>query len=73
MAAAKTKGRAIKATFEYDDGAWIYGVDVVQKNGTLKEVEIDATSGKLADVETITPAGEAQETQSELKHAMQGQ
>lgn len=61
----KTGGKAGMAMFEFEDGHWIYGV-VVAKRGKLSEVEIDATSGKIGDVERITPAAEGREFGQEL-------
>jgi hypothetical protein len=71
IATKKTGGRALGANFEFDDGHWIYGVTVVTK-GKLQEVEIDPTSGKIGEVENITPDGEAKETKSDLQKALKG-
>lgn len=71
IATGKVSGRALNANFEFEDGHWIYGVIVVTGN-ILKEVEIDATSGKVGDVESITPDGEAKETAQELRAAIGG-
>ncbi len=65
IATDKTGGKAGMAMFEFEDGHWIYGV-VIAKKGKLMEAEIDATTGKLGDVEDITAAGEGKEFASEL-------
>ena len=65
-AAAKTGGKPFQAVFEFEDGKWIYGV-LVLKGGKISEVEIDASTGVVGDVEGITPAGEAKEFQGELE------
>jgi hypothetical protein len=65
IAAAKTGGKAAMAIYEFDDGHWIYGVTVV-KNHKLLEVEMDPATGKIGETESVTPAGEAKEMQSEL-------
>ena len=65
-AAAKTGGKPFQATFEFEDGRWQYGVLVV-KAGKIFEVEINATTGVVGDVEGITPGGEAKEFKSELE------
>ena len=64
-AAAKTGGKPFEAVYEFEDGKWQYGVMVV-KAGKISEVEIDATTGVVGDVEGVTPAGEAKEVQAEL-------
>ena len=69
IATAKTPGHALNANFEFEDGHWIYGVMVV--NGkSIKEVEIDATTGKVGDTETVTPEGEGKEVTQELRAAI---
>lgn len=71
LAEGKTGGKAMQATFEFEDGHWIYGVIVVGK-GKLSEAEIDATTGKFGDVEQITPSEEAKELEGDLNRAMKG-
>ena len=59
------------ADFEFDEGKWVYGVMIV--NGKIiKEVQIDPISGKIGDVETVTPEGEAAEVKAELTKAIGG-
>lgn len=70
-AADKTGGRAVNATFEFEDNKWIYGVIVVHGK-KLQEAEIDATTGKLGDIEDIDPAGEGKEITAELEKALKG-
>jgi hypothetical protein len=72
VASKKVGGRALSATFEFEDGHWIYGVKVLTAGHPkqLKEVEINATTGAIGDVEAITPEGEAKETVSELRAAL---
>ena len=65
IATDKSGGKAGMAMFEFEDGHWIYGV-VIAKKGKLMEAEIDATTGKLGDVEDITASGEGMEFSSEL-------
>ena len=68
MAAAKKKlggGTAFQANFEFDEGHWVYGVMVV-KGHQISEVEVDPTTGKALDSESVTPSGEAKEAQEEL-------
>ena len=71
IALGKVPGRVLQANFEFDEGKWVYGVMIV--NGKiLKEVEIDPMTGKIGDVETVTPEGEAKEVQDELTKAVGG-
>jgi uncharacterized membrane protein YkoI len=64
-AEAKTGGKAKLATFEYDDGHWIYGVIIV-KNHNLMEVEVNSNTGKVMETENVTPDGEAKEMKADL-------
>jgi len=69
IATAKAGGHALSATFEFDEGHWVYGVIVVS-GPTLQEVELDPATGKVGDVEKITPEGEAKEMAGELNKAI---
>jgi hypothetical protein len=71
IAHSKVKGRVLQANFELDGGKWVYGVMIVHGT-TIEEVEIDPLTGKIGDVETVTPEGEAKEVQSELSAAIGG-
>ena len=71
IAKGKVAGRALNANFEYDEGKWVYGVMIVSGN-TIQEVEIDPMTGKVGDVEAVTPDGEAKEVQAELTKAIGG-
>lgn len=68
---AKTKipGRTIQATFEFEDGKWVYGVMIVTGK-SIKEVIVDASSGKIGDIESVTPNDEAKEIKAELERAL---
>ena len=65
-AASKTGGTAFKAIFEFEDGHWQYAV-LVLKGKKISEVEINATTGAVGDVEGVDPSGEANEFRSELQ------
>ena len=71
IALKKVPGRALNANFEFDEGKWVYGVVIVHGK-TIKEVEIDPITGKVADSETVTPDGEANELRAELTKAISG-
>ncbi len=64
-AEAKSGGKAKMAMFEFDEGHWVYGVIIV-KNHKLMEVELDPITGKVGDMESVTPEGEGKEFQQEL-------
>ncbi len=66
IAGTKAGGKAVMATFEFDEGHWVYGVLVV-KNHKLMEVELDPITGKVGDTESVDPAGEAKEFKHELE------
>jgi len=65
-AAARSGGKPFQATFEFEDGRWQYGV-MVLKAGKIFEVEINATTGAVGDIEGVTPGGEAKEFKTELE------
>ena len=69
IATDKVPGKALNANFEFDEGHWIYGVMIVADH-KLKEVEIDPMTGKVGDVEDITPEGEGKEITQELNAAL---
>ncbi len=71
IAHTKVKGTVIQSNFEFDEGKWVYGVMIVEGK-TIKEVEIDPISGKIGDVETVTPEDEAKEMKDALTKAIGG-
>jgi hypothetical protein len=68
-ATAKVPGRAINATFEKDEGKWMYTVWVVSGK-TLTEVQVDAVSGTAGETEVFTPEKEAKDIKEELKEEL---
>lgn len=62
-------GKALMATYAFEEGHWIYDV-IVAKGKTLKEVEINAVTGKMDPPETVTPEDEAKEFASDLNAAI---
>lgn len=71
LAKGKVPGRPLNANFEFDEGKWVYGVMIVSGK-TIKEVTIDPMTGKVGDVETVTPEDEAKEIKDELTKATGG-
>ena len=61
-------GRALQANFEFDEGKWVYGVIVVSGKPCTRS--IDPMTGKVADVENVTPAGEAKELEAAFSRAI---
>ena len=44
-------GRLLEAELELDDGIYIYEIEVVTRTRRVMELEYDATTGELLDVE----------------------
>lgn len=53
-----------KTTLENEEGTWQYGV-MVRSGRTLREVMVDANSGKIASVEATTASKERVEAKAE--------
>ncbi|HLK58842.1 MAG TPA: PepSY domain-containing protein [Chthonomonadaceae bacterium] len=69
IATTKVPGQALNANFEFDEGHWVYGVMVVSGK-KIHEIEIDPNTGKVGDVEEVTPEGEGKEVTAELNAAL---
>lgn len=50
-AAAARPGRVIEVELERDDGRWIYELDLVTPGGRLYELEIDAATATVLELE----------------------
>lgn len=57
-----------KTALENEEGRWQYSVNV-RSGRTLREVMVDARSGKIANVEVTTQAEEANEAKAEARHS----
>ncbi len=57
-----------KTTLENEEGKWQYGV-MVRSGKTLREVMVDANSGKIASVEVTSAAKEGVEKQQDAAKA----
>ena len=44
-------GRAIETEIETDHGRWVYEVEILGSDGQLFEVDVDAVTGEIIDVE----------------------
>ncbi len=68
VALAKYHGKlAGKTELENEDGKWQYAV-MVKSGHKLREVMVDAKTGRIANVEVVTPQEEAREKAAEAKH-----
>ncbi len=68
IALAKYHGKlAGKTELENEDGKWQYAV-MVKTGKTMREVMVDAMSGKIVNTEVVTAAEEAREKAAEAKH-----
>lgn len=45
-------GRVVNVHFERDQGAWVYRIRLLQKQGRLVKLKIDAGTGKVIDVKS---------------------
>ncbi|SUZ34010.1 hypothetical protein ROE7235_03791 [Roseibaca ekhonensis] len=50
-AEAARPGRVIELELERDDGRWIYELELVARDGQLYEMEIDAATGTVLEIE----------------------
>ena len=48
---AEIPGKVIEVELEVEDGILVYDLKVLAKNGRLKEIEVDAATGKILKVE----------------------
>ena len=48
---AALAGRVIEVELEQDDGEWIYELELVSPEGRIYEVEINAATGTVLDIE----------------------
>jgi len=51
VAEATRSGRVIELELERDEGRWIYELELVTPEGRLYEMEIDAATGMVLEVE----------------------
>ena len=50
-AAVARPGRVIQIELDRDDGRWVYELELVSHEGFLYEMEIDAASGTVIEIE----------------------
>ena len=68
IASTRARGLKLKAKeLEHEKGRWIYSFEFKNKNGSIREVNVDAYSGKVIGVEHENPKNEAKEEKDEKK------
>jgi hypothetical protein len=66
-ALAKYHGTTVgKVELENEDGKWQYAV-IIRSGKKMREVMVDANTGKIANVEVVTAGEEAKEKAAEAK------
>jgi len=45
------QGRLIDAELERDDGLWVYELEILGRDGYVRELALDASTGKILEVE----------------------
>lgn len=65
----KVPGVPFSATLEFDEGKWGYDVIVIHDH-KASEIEVNAMTGKVGDVEDAVPADEASELKADLEAAI---
>ena len=48
---AKIPGEILEVEFEAEDGSYIYTVKILSPGGRVQEVEVDAASGEIGEIE----------------------
>ncbi len=68
IASAKAHGLKLKAKeLEKEKGKWIYSFEFKNRDGSIKEVNVNAYNGKIIGVEHEDPKKEAKEEKNEKK------
>lgn len=68
IASTRARGLKLKAKeLEHEKGRWIYSFEFKNRNGSIREVNVDAYSGKIVGVEHEDPKKEALEEKNEKK------
>jgi uncharacterized membrane protein YkoI len=47
----KVPGEVLEVELEFDDGAYVYELKILGRNGRVQEVEVDAPSGTILKIE----------------------
>lgn len=66
IASTRARGLKLKAKeLEHENGRWIYSFEFKNKNGSIREVNVDAYTGKIIGVEHENGKKEANEEKNE--------
>ena len=68
IASTRAKGLPLRAKeLEHEKGQWIYSFEFRNKDGSTREVNVNAYTGKIVGVEHETAAKEKKEAKAEMK------
>lgn len=68
IASEQARGLKLRAKeLEHEKGQWIYSFEFRNKDGSTREVNVNAYTGKVIGVERETPATEKKEARDEKK------
>jgi hypothetical protein len=68
IAASHAKGLRLKAKeLEHEKGVWIYSFEFKNRDGSTREVNVNAYTGKIVGIEHETAKSEADEEKGEKK------
>ena len=68
IATTRAKGLKLKAKeLEKEGGTWIYSFEFKNRDGSIREVNVNAFTGKIIGVEHEDPKKEAKEERNEKK------
>ena len=68
IASSHAKGLSLKAKeLEHENGKWIYSFEFKNKDGSIREVNVNAYTGKIVGIEREDAKKEASEERNENK------
>ena len=68
IATEQARGLKLKAKeLEHEKGEWIYSFEFRNTDGSTREVNVNAYTGKVVSVERETPSKEKKEAKDEMK------
>jgi uncharacterized membrane protein YkoI len=48
---SKAEGKILEVEFEWEDGRYIYEIEILDDSGLVREIEVDAVSGEILEIE----------------------
>jgi len=68
IATEHAKGLRLNAKeLEHENGQWIYSFEFRNRDGSTREINVNAYTGKIVGIERETPSREKKEEKSEMK------